>query len=155
MFSHTLRIGYAMGLGLFLSSCADSTPASPTADAVQPAMLAAAQRQVVAVALLPSAKLVDDADGSLMVRLRAKCPEGFRVVEGPVTVQQGPEFGEVFGEGFFTTRCTGHWHVHTVRVVAPDGLNPGTARASASLDVENPETGEILGGSDSRVVKIH
>jgi hypothetical protein len=108
----------------------------------------------VAVELQRSARLIDDADGSLIVHLRARCPTGFRVVEGVLSVQQGPLFGEVFGEGFFTTRCNGRWHRERVRVVAPDGLHPGTAKASAQLDVENPETGEFDQGSDSRVLRI-
>jgi hypothetical protein len=71
-----------------------------------------------------------------------------------VSVYQGPLFGEVFGEGFFSTRCTGHWRQERVRVVAPDGLHPGTARASASLDLEHRETGEFAQGNDSEILRI-
>jgi hypothetical protein len=109
----------------------------------------------VAVELQRSAKLINDADNSLIVRLRARCPKGFQVVEGVLGVQQGPEGGEVHGEGYFTTRCSGHWQVQRVRVVAPEGLHPGRAEASAQLDVENPETGEVIGGGDNEILRIH
>jgi hypothetical protein len=155
MLLHTLRIGTVVALGLFLSSCSDSTPASPTDESGgQPELTSRGQRQRVAVELHRSAKLIDDADGSLIVRLRARCPKGFHVIEGVLSVQQGPLFGEVFGEGFFTTRCTGHWRQERVRVVAPEGLHPGTAKASASLDVQHPETGEFDQGSDSQILRI-
>jgi hypothetical protein len=48
----------------------------------------------------------------------------------------------------------GHWHTQRVRVVAPEGLHPGTARASASFDVENPETGEFGQVGDREILKI-
>jgi hypothetical protein len=150
---HTMKISSVLAVGLTLSSCSDST--SPTSEpGTQPDLASAARGSRVAVEIHPVAKLIDDADGSLIVRLRARCPEGFRVIEGVVSVQQGPLFGEVFGEGFFTVRCSGHWQVQTARVVAPEGFHPGTARASASLDVEHPETGEFDQGSTSRILKI-
>lgn len=152
---HTLKISSVIALGLSLSSCSDSTPASPTSEpGGQPELASAARRPRVAVEIRPVAKLIDDADGSLIVRLRARCPKGFRVIEGVVSVQQGPLFGEVFGEGFFGVRCNGHWQVQSARVVAPEGLHPGTAKASASLDVEHPETGEFDQGSVNRILKI-
>jgi hypothetical protein len=148
----TLRISSVVVLSLILSSCSDTT--SPGESRGQPALTQRAHRQV-AVELLRSAKLLNDPDGSLIVRLRARCPRGFQVVEGVVGVKQGPEFGEVHGEGYFTTRCSGHWQLQRVRVVAPEGLHPGRAEASASLDVENPKTGEIIGGSDNAILRIH
>ena len=155
MLFHTLKISSIIGLAHLLSSCSDSTPASPTDQSVSQQELASGTHHPgVAVELRRPAKLINDADGSLIVRLRARCPAGFQVIEGVVSVQQGPLFGEVFGEGFFTTECNGHWHTQRVRVVAPDGLHPGTARASASFDVENPETGEFDQGSDNEIVKI-
>jgi hypothetical protein len=142
-------------ISLLLSSCSESTPTSPTdPSSRQREMAAGAVRPRAAVELHPQARLIDDADGSLIVRLRARCPAGFEVIEGVVGVQQGPLFGEVFGEGFFTTRCTGHWRQERVRVVAPDGLHPGTAKASASLDVQHPVTGEFEQGSDSETLRI-
>ena len=155
MLFHTLKTSSVIALAHLLSSCSDSTPVSPT-DRLsgQPRLAARSQRPGVAVELRRPAKLINDADGSLIVHLRARCPEGFQVIEGVVSVQQGPLFGEVFGEGFFTTRCTGRWHTQSVRVVAPEGLHRGTATASASLDVQHPETGEFDQGSDNEIVKI-
>ena len=153
---NTLRIGSVLAFSLLLSSCSETTPNSPGGPSGQPALTSQGTlRQRVAVELHRSAKLLNDADGSLIVRLRARCPAGFQVVEGVLSVQQGPEFGEVFGEGFFTTNCSGHWQLQRVRVVAPEGLDPGSAEASASLDVENPETGEFVGDSDNEILRIH
>ena len=150
-----VRISNLILVSLFMSSCGDSGPVSPTDQSSgQPELASRAHRPGVAVELRRPAKLINDADGSLMVHLRARCPEGFQVIEGVVSVQQGPLFGEVFGEGFFTTRCTGRWHTQSVRVVAPEGLHRGTAKASASLDVQHPETGEFAQGSDNEIVKI-
>lgn len=155
MLFRTLKISGVVAVGLFLPSCSDSTPASPTEESIgRPELASGARRQRVAVELQRPAKLLDDADGSVIVRLRARCPKGFQVVEGVLSVQQGPLFGEVFGEGFFSTRCTGHWQQQRVRVVAPDGLHRGTAKASASLDVENPATGEFDQGSDNGIIRI-
>ena len=155
MLFNTLSISTVIVFGLFLSSCADSTPASPTdQSAGQPALASGAHRPGVAVELHRQARLIDDADGSLIVRLRARCPAGFQVIEGVLGVEQGPSGGEVFGEGHFTTRCTGHWRQERVRVVAPEGLHPGTAKASAQLDVQHPVTGEIDQGGDSEILRI-
>jgi hypothetical protein len=152
---HTLKISSIIVLAHLVSSCSDSTPASPTdQSSSQPELASGTHRPAVAVELRRPAKLINDADGSLIVRLRARCPAGFRVIEGVVGVYQGPLFQEVFGEGFFGTRCNGRWQEQRVRVVAPDGLHPGTARASASLDVENPETGEFDQGSDNEILRI-
>ena len=154
MLFHALKISSVTAVGLFLSSCSDSTPASPTDQSSSKPELAAGNLPRVAVELHHQARLIDDADGSLIVRLRARCPEGFRVTEGVVSVYQGPLFSEVWGEGHFSTRCTGHWRQVQVRVVAPDGLHPGTARGSASLDVEHQVTGEFNQGSDSENLRI-
>jgi hypothetical protein len=155
MLFHTLKISSVIALGLSLSSCSDSTPVSPTDESAgQPELASAVHRPRVAVEILPVAKLIDDADRSLIVRLRARCPVGFRVIEGVVGVMQGPLFQEVHGEGYFVLRCNGRWQVQSARVVAPDGLHPGTAKASASLDVEHRETGEFDQGSVNRILKI-
>jgi hypothetical protein len=140
--------------GLNLSSCSEPTAYSTAiSSAGQPSFVARALRNAPAVELLGTAKLQDE--GSVTLTLRAGCPRGYRVVEGPVSVMQGPEFQEIFGEGFFTVRCDGHWHLTKVRVQAPEAsFQRGTARASASLDVENPETGEVLSASDGEVVKV-
>jgi len=155
MLFHTLKTSSVIALAHLLSSCSDSTPASPTDQlSGQPELAARSLRPGVAVELRRPAKLINDADGSLIVRLRARCPAGFQVTEGVVSVYQGPVFQEVWGEGFFAVRCNGRWQEQRVRVVVPDGLHPGTARGSASFDVENPETGEFDQGSDSEILKI-
>jgi hypothetical protein len=155
MLFHALRISGVVVVSLFLSSCGESDPVSPTNQSGgQPELTSSAHRQLVAVELRRPAKLIDDADGSLIVRLRARCPAGFRAIEGVLSVYQGPPFQEVWGEGFFGGPCNGRWQEQRVRVVVPDGLHPGTARASAQLDVEHPETGEFLQGGDSEVLKI-
>jgi hypothetical protein len=154
MLFHTLKISSAIVLAQLLSSCSDSTPASPTDQSSQPELVSGAHLPRVAVELRRPAKLIDDADNSLIVRLRARCPVGFRVIEGVVGVMQGPLNQEVHGEGYFVLRCNGRWQQERVRVVAPEGLHPGTARASASFDVENPETGEFDQAGDSETLKI-
>ncbi len=155
MLFHTLKISSAIALAHLLSSCSDSTPASPTdQSSSQPELVSGAHLPRVAVELRRPAKLIDDADNSLIVRLRARCPVGFRVIEGVVGVMQGPLNQEVHGEGYFVLRCNGRWQEQRVRVVAPEGLHPGTARASASFDVENPETGEFDQDGDSEILKI-
>jgi hypothetical protein len=142
--------GLAMA-GILLWGC--SEPTSNSTAPGQPSFVARALRSAAAVELIGIAKLVDN--GSVTITLRAGCPRGFHVVEGPVSVIQGPEFQEIFGEGFFTVRCDGHWHVRKVNVRAPEAsFQRGTARASASFDVENPETGEFLSASDGEVVRI-
>ncbi len=155
MLLHTLKTCGVLALGLWLPACSDLTPVSPSDhSSAQPALASGAHRSTVAVELLRPARLIDDADNSLIVRVRARCPVGFRVTEGVLSVYQGPLFSEVWGEGYFVTRCTGHWRQQSVRVVAPEGFDPGTARASASLDLEHSETGEFLQGSDSEIIKI-
>jgi hypothetical protein len=136
---------------LALPACSDTATTSPTGDVVQSEQLAA-QRSVVRLKLHTPATL--RADGTVTVTVRALCPSDFRVVEGPLTLMQGPEFQEIFGEGFFTNQCDGRWHTQQVRVFAPEGFSAGTARASASLMVEHPETGEFLQGDDRGTVRI-
>ena len=151
------RIQPIIGLtiaGLLLSSCSDNMPSSPSVDG--PADEAAASQalhNVVAVELFSEATLRPNR--RITVTLRVRCPSGFHVVEGPVSVIQGPFGREVFGEGFFTTSCNGFWQERRVRVIAPEGgYRAGRARGSASLDVENPTTGEFRSASDGEVLKI-
>jgi uncharacterized protein (DUF58 family) len=139
---------------VLLVACSEGAPTSPAPEvSTGPELVSRALRGRAAIELRDHAKLLED--GSVRVLVRAGCPRGFQVVEGPVSVIQGPEFQEIFGEGFFTVRCDGHWHLRKVRVVAPEGFERGTARVSASLDVENSETGEFLSASDNTVVQIH
>ena len=150
---HTLKITSVIAVGWLLSSCSGSTPASPSDQAVNQLELAAGALPRVDLQLRSGATLLPD--GAIRLTLRARCPQGFSVIEGPVTVMQGPEFQEVHGEGFFTTTCDGRWHLQTVRVIAPEGgYQRGRAKASASLMVEVPATGEFGQGDDNRVLKI-
>jgi hypothetical protein len=143
----------AIASAAVLSSCSGATPSSPTADNAEPDFVSRAQPGIVILELHQSSKLLKD--GSVIVRLRAVCPPGFNVIEGPLTLMQGPEFQEIFGEGFFTNRCDGHWHLQKVRVRAPEEFQRGTARVSATLMVEHPTTGEFLQGDANGVVNIH
>ena len=153
MFTHAVRAVPIVAGALWLASCADTAPTSPTAVWLRSPVFASKSLQPrIEVELRGHAKRLED--GSIRVTLRAHCPSGFRVVEGPISVIQGPEFGEIFGEGFFTTPCDGRWHQSRVRVVAPDGLQTGTATASATLMVEHPETAEFLQGDDHRTLRI-
>ena len=140
--------------GLLLSSCSGSTPSSPEAEVSGgPEFVSSARRNTAAVELHRTGKLQED--GSVLVTLRTLCPPGFSVVEGPLTLMQGPLFQEIFGEGFFTTRCDGHWHLQKVPVRAPEGFERGVASASATLMVENLlDPDQFLQGDDHRVLKI-
>jgi hypothetical protein len=144
-----------VGVCLFASSCFQGTPSAPTGEApVQSEFTSGALRSAAEIKLRKQATLLDDVDGSVIVTLHARCPNGFQVIEGPVTLSQGPVGRETIGEGFFTTRCNGRWQLQRVRVVAPEGLERGRANASASMDLEDPATGEFLQASDNEVVKI-
>lgn len=147
------RVSAIATLAVILSGCSGMTPSSPTANNAEPEFLSKAQSGIVVLELHQSAKLLED--GSVIVRLRALCPPDFNVIEGPLTLMQGPEFQEIFGEGFFTNRCDGRWHLQKVRVRAPEPLQRGTARVSASLMVEHPTTGEFIQGDARGVVNIH
>ena len=151
-FLRLARAAMLITLGLFLWSC-DSIPSSPrSATPTEADFVSRALRGSAAVELHHKAKLLGD--GQIMLTLRALCPTGFSVIEGPLTVMQGPLFQEIFGEGFFTTTCDGRWHLQRVRVFAPEGFQRGPARASASLMVEIAETGEFLQGDDNGALKI-
>jgi hypothetical protein len=153
MLIRTIYVSVLTIVGLFLSSCSENTLSSPT-DKVPGDVesLSGALHNTAAVEVFSQATLRPN--GTIAITLRVRCPSGFHVVEGPVTVAQGPFGREIFGEGFFTTRCNGFWQERRVRVVSPEGFRPGRATASASLDVENPETGAFLSASDNEVVRI-
>jgi hypothetical protein len=135
-----------------LSSCAEPTASSPAAGEAEPDFVSKSRRGSVLLKLHSVAQL--EPEGSVIVKLHALCPSGFQVIEGPLTLMQGPEFQEIFGEGFFTNRCDGRWHVQRVRVRAPEGFQRGTARASATLMVEDPTTAEFLQGDAGGTVRI-
>jgi hypothetical protein len=149
----SLWITTAVTVGLFLSSCSGSPPTSSATEALgEPEFLSKAPQKSAVIKLRTEGVLVED--GSILVTLRARCPAGFRVVEGPITIYQGPLFQEIFGEGFFTTTCTGDWRRETVPVRAPERFQRGKAKAGASLMVEHPATGEFLQGDDNKVLTI-
>jgi hypothetical protein len=153
MLARALIFSGSIGIALSLASCADTTSISPVVDRVsEPEFVSRDLRRTAAVQLRLKATLLED--GSVRLRLRGLCPPGFQVVEGPVSVMQGPEFQEIFGEGFFTVACTGHWQWKTVRVIAPEGFQRGTAKVTASLMVEHPTTGAFLQGDDRGVLII-
>jgi hypothetical protein len=150
MLSRTIYISVFTIVGLFLSSCSENTPSSPTEE---PLSEAGALHNTAAIELFEAATLRDN--GTVALSFRARCPSGYHVVEGVASIYQGPEGRENIGEGFFTTGCNGFWQHRKVRVFAPEeGFRPGRGRASVSLDVENPTTGDFISVSDGRVVKI-
>ena len=135
-----------------VSGCSGPAPTSITGEQ-SPDLVSARTGLVqrVDVEIRAGAVLLDDK--SISLSLRARCPGDFQVIEGPVSVMQGPEFQEVFGEGFFTIACNNRWQRQRVRVISPEGFYEGRAKATASLMVEHP-TGEFLQGDDSRTLKI-
>jgi hypothetical protein len=150
MLTRAIPVGVLTVLALVLSSCSDNSPSSPTTVESRDAR---ALHNTAAIELLEIATLRPN--GTVALSFRARCPSGYHVVEGVASIYQGPEGRENIGEGFFTTGCNGFWQHRKVRVFAPEeGFRPGRGRASVSLDVENPTTGDFISASDSRVVKI-
>jgi hypothetical protein len=134
--------------GLWLAGCAESTPSDPSAT---PELTLAAN--VTELELRGDVVLLKW-DGAVRVFLRARCPAGYHVLEGPVTVSETPESQEIFGEGFFTTICDGRWRRLSVRVASTDSrFHPGRAQVSAAIMVEN-DAGDFQQGDDTRVLRI-
>ena len=152
MSSRARLLSRLIALGVCLPGCGDSTSSSSEDDRRRGPDFGVRKAVQTRVELHRQARLLQD--GSLRLRVRALCPAGFQVVEGPVSVMQGPEFQEIFGEGFFTVPCDRHWHLQRVRVTSPEGFERGSAEATASLMVEHPVTGEFLQGDDREVLKI-
>lgn len=135
-------------LALLLPACGEPTG---TSSAYEEPEFARSGRGTVAVEVKPLARL--QSDGSVIVRIRTRCPSGFTVVEGPLTVSQDDQ--SIFGEGFFTSRCDGRWHQAAVPVrTFEQPFHRGTASASASLMVEHPATGEFLQGDHTGPIRI-
>lgn len=150
----SLRASAVTVLTLVLLGCSENMPSGPVSELGAEAEFSTTDTKVVKVEFrLEEAKLLFD--GSARLFLRARCPLGFQVLEGPGTIYQGPLGQEIWGEGFFVTQCDGRWHRATMRVFAGDQrFAPGTARASVSLMVENQATGEFLEGSAGSTVTI-
>jgi hypothetical protein len=137
--------------GLWLAGCGDNTPSAPSDDPTAPDFTTSGTTTEVEIredfALLKW-------DGAVRVFLRARCPAGYHVVEGPVTVAQTPESQAVLAEAFFTTTCDGRWRRFSLRAAPPEGrFTTGRARVSATLMVEN-DAGDFQQGDDSRIVRV-
>jgi hypothetical protein len=140
-------IGLALA-GLWLAGCGDSTPSDPSAT---PEFTMTGSRTQVEIRE-DFARL--KWDGAVRVYLRARCPSGYHVVEGPVTVAQTPESQATFAEAFFTTTCDGTWRRFSLRAQPPEGrFTTGPARVSASLMVEN-DAGDFQQGDDTQIVQV-
>jgi hypothetical protein len=150
----SLRGSAVTVLSFVVLGCSENMPSAPVSEIGPGAEFSGAPLTVVEVEFrLEEAKLIYD--GSVRLFLRARCPVGFRVVEGIGSVYQGPVGQEIWGEGFFGARCDGFWHRTTVRVFAGDQrFKEGSANASVHLMVENDATGEFLEDSASRTVTI-
>jgi hypothetical protein len=142
-------IGLAM-LGLVLASCGDSTPSAPDNGETAPDFALSGRTQV---------EIREDfgllkPGGAVRVFLRARCPAGYQVLEGPVTVTQTPRTQDVFAEAFFTTTCDGQWRRVSVKAVPTEGrFRVGRAQLSVALIVENAN-GDLQQGDDSQVIRI-
>ncbi|HYF38968.1 MAG TPA: hypothetical protein VD930_04700 [Gemmatimonadales bacterium] len=142
--AHIITLALA---GLWLAGCGDSTPSDPPAAPQFTMTGSTTQVEVRKVARLQG-------DGAVRVHLRARCPAGYHVVEGPVTVAQTPESQATFAEAFFTTTCDGTWRRFSLRAEPIEGrFTTGRARVSASLMTENA-AGDFQQGSDSEIVRV-
>jgi hypothetical protein len=134
--------------GLLLAGCGDSTPSDPS-----PTPELAVTANATELEFRQDFALLKW-DGAVRVFLRARCPAGYHVLEGPLTVTQTPETQEVFGEAFFTTTCDGRWRRFSVRVAPTEGrFREGRAQVSAALIVEN-DAGDLQQGDDTQVMQI-
>ncbi len=141
----------AVALAAFGLSQCGRTPTGTGEDGGSPtlAVQKSAVELDVAVRLVGRVKLLEN--GSVRLKIRAGCPVGFEVLEAFVTVSQP----QTFSETFFHPSCDGH--VRLFRVVATpleESFQPGSASVSAIVIAEDPETGDILSGSDGKTVEL-
>lgn len=140
-------IGFALA-GLWLAGCGDSTPSDPSA--TPEFTMTGSTTQVEIREDFARLKW----DGAVVVYLRARCPAGYHVVEGPVTVAQTPNTQATFAEAFFTTTCDGTWRRFSLRAQPYEGrFTTGRARVSASLMTENA-AGDFQQGDDTQIVQV-
>jgi hypothetical protein len=91
------------------------------------------------------------ADGSVRVRVEARCPSGLAVLEAFVTVSQTA----AFGEAFFPAACTGRTDKHWLTVTAFEGsFQSGPAVVSGLLLAEDPITFETEQAQDTETVAL-
>jgi hypothetical protein len=143
-------IGLAV-LGLWLAGCGDSTPSAPNSGETAPDFTLS--QGTTQVEIREDFGLLKP-DGGVRVFLRARCPAGYQVLEGPVTVTQTPRTQEVFAEAFFSTTCDGRWHRVSVKAVPTEGrFRVGRAQLSVALIVENAN-GDLQSAGDTQVIRI-
>jgi hypothetical protein len=144
-----LTYGALAVAGLWVAGCGDSSPSGPSDGSIADLMIGTTTEVEIREDF---ARL--KWDGAVRVYLRARCPAGYHVIEGPVTVTQTPEGQETHAEAFFTTTCDGTWRRMSLRAQPPEGrFTTGPARVSASLMVENA-AGDFQQGDDSRIVQV-
>jgi hypothetical protein len=150
------RTTFAAPLVALLSACSDGTPVSPIDDRQAGLGLASSTRRTIAIELHNNARLRRVGDGQQFVEisLRARCPEGYVMLEEPLTLTQGDL---AFGQGGFGMSCTGRWERRTFRVFSTGEVEfrRGRASANVALQVENLTTGDLLVASDREILKLH
>jgi hypothetical protein len=145
----------AVSLVLLLSNCSErGLVAPPEASPEAPSFVPAALRGTVQVQIRDRAKLLEN--GDLLVTVRILCPEGFQRREsGLLAVTQGLATAE--GDPAGGDQCTGHWEQRKVRlflISAEEVFEPGPAEASFQFEAENPVTEVILSTSVRTAVTI-
>lgn len=129
---------------VFLSSCSDSTPVSPTTDlSLEPSVTSKALRGKVAIKVAHNATLLSN--GNVQIEVRAVCPRGYvREESGLLRIEQG--FAS--GEGSVQLQrggCSGRWQSERVTVFTFDTpFHRGRARVLVTFAIVNPNdpTGE-------------
>jgi hypothetical protein len=150
-----MRSAQVLPLALFLCSCTDQAPVSPsTAVDESPAFVQGGS--AIAIQIKHQARLMRLENGQQFVEItiRAKCPTGHQQLEEPLTLTQGEA---AFGQGGFGMICTGQWEPRTFRVFSTGEVEfrRGRARANVGFSVENPSTGALLTASDTETLRLH
>jgi hypothetical protein len=86
-----------------------------------------------------------DANGSVLVPLRARCQPPLDAFEVDVSVRQGATFGSAVLLGTEFPACDGRWHQTTISVAPEAGaFAPGVATVDASLSAFHPDEGDQI-----------